>query len=41
MNEVTFVPVGIWARYVTNSFDTRSLGGQLPIVSVLYQANGS
>ena len=40
-SEVTFVPVGIWARYVTNSFDTTWLGGQPPILSVLYQAHGS
>ncbi len=40
-NGVTFVPVGIWARYVTNSFDITWLGGQLPILSVLYQADGS
>ena len=41
VNEVTFVPVGIWARYVTNSFDTTWLGGQPPILSVLYHAGGS
>ena len=40
-NGVTFAPVGIWARYVTNSFDTTWLGGQPPILSVLYQADGS
>ena len=40
-NGVTFVPVGIWARYVTNSFDTTWLGGQPPILSVLYQADRS
>ena len=40
-NGVTFVPVGIWARYVTNAFDATWLGGQPPILSVLYQADGS
>ena len=40
-NGVTFVPVGIWARYVTNAFDITWLGGQPPILSVLYQADGS
>ena len=38
---VTFVPVGIWARYVTNSIDISWLGAQPPILSVLYRAGGS
>ena len=39
VNERTFVPVGIWARYVAAS-DVTWLGLQRPVVSVLYKAHG-
>ena len=39
VNGRTFVPVGIWARYVAAS-DVTWLGLQRPVVSVLYKAHG-